>query len=166
MPDFTDYFLVLSLVFIILLVLLWKSIYTIPPYKQGVVTRLGSYRGIINPGFNLVSPIGNVVQVDLRSQHVEVPRSVFNFPSGTIQSTAAVTYRVTDSAKAVFQVADVRTAIVESSRKAILDLTTGASPAASNPSDFQLAQTITERLTLDGERWGLMIESVVVQRSG
>ncbi|MGP8109776.1 MAG: SPFH domain-containing protein, partial [Thermoplasmata archaeon] len=74
MTDFTFIFIVGFLAVIILFVLLSRMIYTIQPYQQGVVTLLGSYKRIVNPGFNIVSPLAVVLKIDLRTQVLEIPR--------------------------------------------------------------------------------------------
>jgi len=73
MIDLTPFIVTGALLFLVFLVLLWRSLYNIAPFQQGVVTIVGSYKGILNPGFNVVSPIAHVVYVDWRSQHLAIP---------------------------------------------------------------------------------------------
>ncbi|MGI0154974.1 MAG: SPFH domain-containing protein, partial [Thermoplasmata archaeon] len=72
--DYTTVIVGIVLAFIVILVILTRMIYTIQPYQQGIVTLLGSYKRMINPGFNLVSPLAQVLKIDLRTQVLEVPR--------------------------------------------------------------------------------------------
>ncbi|MGA8537390.1 MAG: SPFH domain-containing protein, partial [Thermoplasmata archaeon] len=111
--DYTIYIVASVLIFIVFLVLLWRSIYTINPYQQGIVTRLGSYKGIINPGFNLVSPISKVVPIDLRTQVLEVPRQEVITKDNSPTNVDAIIYiKVVDPPKAIFQVQDYHIATV------------------------------------------------------
>ena len=48
--------------------LLSHMICSIQPYEAGVVSVFGTYRGLLQPGFNLVSPIAFVRRVDLRTK--------------------------------------------------------------------------------------------------
>jgi regulator of protease activity HflC (stomatin/prohibitin superfamily) len=111
--DYTIYIVATVLIFVVFLVLLWRSIYTINPYQQGIVTRLGSYKGIINPGFNLVSPISKVVPIDLRTQVLEVPRQEVITKDNSPTNVDAIIYiKVVDPPKAIFQVQDYHIATV------------------------------------------------------
>ena len=111
--DYTVYIVAAVLIFLVFLVLLWRSIYTINPYQQGIVTRLGSYRGIINPGFNMVSPISKVVPIDLRTQVLEVPRQEVITKDNSPTNVDAIIYiKVVDPPKAIFQVQDYHVATV------------------------------------------------------
>jgi regulator of protease activity HflC (stomatin/prohibitin superfamily) len=111
--DYTVYLVAAVFGFIVILVLLWRSIYTINPYQQGIVTRLGSYKGIINPGFNIVSPISKVVPIDLRTQVLEVPRQEVITKDNSPTNVDAIIYiKVVDPPKAIFQVQDYHIATV------------------------------------------------------
>jgi len=85
-------------------------------------------------------------------------------PSGTIRLSAEITYRVTDSAKSIFQIADLKTGLIDSARQAVIDFAGSGLAASVGPNDFQLAQAVTGRLGRDGVPWGVKIESVAVQR--
>ncbi|EQD28316.1 Band 7 protein, partial [mine drainage metagenome] len=66
--DYTGLIVGVVIALFVLLVLLARMIYTIQPYQQGIVTLLGSYKRIINPGFNIISPLATVLKIDLRTQ--------------------------------------------------------------------------------------------------
>ncbi len=92
---------------IILLILLYRSIYTIQPYENGLVTLLGSYKKMIDPGFNLVSPLSTVMKIDLRTQVLEVPRQEVITKDNSPTNVDAIIYiKVVDAPKAIFQVQD------------------------------------------------------------
>ncbi len=111
MVDYTLIFVVLVLGLIVLLVLLTRMIYTIQPYQQGIVTLLGSYKRMINPGFNLVSPLSVVLKLDLRTQVLEVPRQEVITKDNSPTNVDAIIYiKVVDAPKAIFQVQDYRVA--------------------------------------------------------
>ncbi len=113
MADYTVVIVTAILVFIILLVVLTRMIYTIQPYQQGIVTRLGSYRRIINPGFNVVSPLSIVLKIDLRTQVLEVPRQEVITKDNSLTNVDAIIYiKVVDAPKAIFQVQDYHVATV------------------------------------------------------
>ena len=113
MADYTILIVAAVLSFIVLLVILTRMIYTIQPYQQGIVTRLGSYRRIINPGFNVVSPLSVVLKIDLRTQVLEVPRQEVITKDNSPTNVDAIIYiKVVDAPKAIFQVQDYHVATV------------------------------------------------------
>ncbi|MCI4365521.1 MAG: SPFH/Band 7/PHB domain protein [Thermoplasmata archaeon] len=111
--DLTGYYVLGALAIVVLLVLIARAIHTISPYQQGIVTVLGKYRGIINPGFNLISPIAKVVIMDLRTQVLEVPRQEVITKDNSPTNVDAIIYiKVVDPPKAIFQVQDYHIATV------------------------------------------------------
>jgi regulator of protease activity HflC (stomatin/prohibitin superfamily) len=113
MADYTLVIVGIVLAFIVILVLLTRMIYTIQPYQQGIVTLLGSYKRMINPGFNLVSPLAVVLKIDLRTQVLEVPRQEVITKDNSPTNVDAIIYiKVVDAPKAIFQVQDYHVATV------------------------------------------------------
>ena len=113
MPDYTLAILGVILGAILLLVLLNRMIYTVQPYQQGIVTLLGSYKRMINPGFNMVSPLSRVLKIDLRTQVREVPRQEVITKDNSPTNVDAIIYiKVVDAPKAIFQVQDFHVATV------------------------------------------------------
>jgi regulator of protease activity HflC (stomatin/prohibitin superfamily) len=111
--DYTGVFVGIVLAFIILLVLLTRMIYTVNPYQQGIVILLGSYKRLINPGFNIVSPLATVQKIDLRTQVLEVPRQEVITKDNSPTNVDAIIYiKVVDAPKAIFQVQDYHVATV------------------------------------------------------
>ena len=111
--DYTGVIVGVVLAFIVILVLLTRMIYTIQPYQQGIVTLLGSYKRIINPGFNIVSPLSQVLKIDLRTQVLEVPRQEVITKDNSPTNVDAIIYiKVVDAPKAIFQVQDYHIATV------------------------------------------------------
>ena len=98
---------------ILIIIILSRVIYTILPYQQGIVTRLGSFRGLVNPGINYVSPIATVRKVDLRTQVLEVPRQEVITKDNSPTNVDAIIYiKVVDAAKSIFEVQDYHVATV------------------------------------------------------
>ena len=111
--DYTGVYALVVLVAVIILVLFARMIYTISPYQQGIVVLLGSYKRLINPGFNLVSPLATVMKIDLRTQVLEVPRQEVITKDNSPTNVDAIIYiKVVDAPKAIFQVQDYHVATV------------------------------------------------------
>ena len=98
---------------IIFLALLAHTTYSIQPYETALVTVFVSYRGYLQSGFNMVSPVARVVRVDLRTQVLEVPRQEVITKDNSPTNVDAIIYiKVVDGMSAVFRVQDYHVATV------------------------------------------------------
>jgi regulator of protease activity HflC (stomatin/prohibitin superfamily) len=156
-------FLVL-VILIVVLFLLYKAIYTIDPYQQGIVTVLGRFRGIINPGFNRVSPIAKVIKVDLRTQVLEIPRQEVITKDNSPTNVDAIIYiKVVDSPKAFFQVQDYHVATVALAQTTLRSVI----------GDMELDEILYNRERINTrlrdildeatDRWGVRVEAVEIK---
>jgi regulator of protease activity HflC (stomatin/prohibitin superfamily) len=111
--DLTGYYVLAAFLVVIALILLWRSMYQISPYQLGVVTVLGSYKGIKKSGLAFVSPIARVILIDLRTQVLEVPRQEVITKDNSPTNVDAIIYiKVVDPSKSIFEVQDYHIATV------------------------------------------------------
>jgi regulator of protease activity HflC (stomatin/prohibitin superfamily) len=164
MADYTLIFVIGLIAFITLLVLLTRMIYTIQPYQQGVVTLLGSYKRIVNPGFNLVSPLAVVLKIDLRTQVLEVPRQEVITKDNSPTNVDAIIYiKVVDAPKAIFQVQDYHVATVALAQTTLRSVI----------GDMELDEILYNRERINTrlrdildeatDRWGVRVEAVEIK---
>src|SRR5579859_1109004 len=105
--DPTELALLVIVLAVILLLIATRGIWTIQPYQQGIVTLLGSYKRMINPGFHWINPIARVLKIDLRTQVLEIPRQEVITKDNSPTNVDAIIYiKVVDAPKAIFQVQD------------------------------------------------------------
>ncbi|MGP8074715.1 MAG: SPFH domain-containing protein [Thermoplasmata archaeon] len=164
MTDFTFIFIVGFLAVIILFVLLSRMIYTIQPYQQGVVTLLGSYKRIVNPGFNIVSPLAVVLKIDLRTQVLEIPRQEVITKDNSPTNVDAIIYiKVVDPPKAIFQVQDYHLATIFLAQTTLRSII----------GDMELDEILYNRERINTrlrdildeatDRWGIRVEAVEIK---
>jgi len=150
--------------FIIVLILLSRAIYTVQPYQQGVVTLLGSYKRIINPGLNWVSPIASVLKIDLRTQVLEVPRQEVITKDNSPTNVDAIIYiKVVDAPKAIFQVQNFQLATVALAQTTLRSVI----------GDMELDEILYNRERINTrlrdildeatDRWGVRVEAVEIK---
>ncbi len=151
-------------VVVILLILLQRMLYTIQPYQQGVVTRLGSYVRTLNPGFQVVSPLAVILKVDLRTQVLEVPRQEVITKDNSPTNVDAIIYiKVVDSPKALFQVQDYHVATVALAQTTLRSVI----------GDMELDEILYNRERINTrlrdildeatDRWGVRVEAVDIK---
>jgi len=95
--------------FVIPLFLLPPMVRIIKEYERGILYRLGRMRGILEPGLNLVFPLGIdlVRKVDMRTFTIDVPKQeVITKDNVPVLVDAVVYFNVFDPALAINQVAD------------------------------------------------------------
>ncbi len=155
----------LAIVLIIaFLVFLARSIYTIRPYQQGVMTYRGKYMRVLNPGFNVVSPIAQVVLVDRRTQVLEVPRQeVITKDNSPANVGAVIRIKVVDAPRAIFQVQDFRVATVALAQTTLRSVI----------GDTELDEVLHDRERINTrlrdilgqatDRWGVRVEAVEIK---
>ncbi len=164
MTDVVAIVFIVFVVLVILIVYLSRALYQILPYQQGVVTRLGSYQRTINPGLNRISPIAQVLKVDLRTQVLEVPRQEVITKDNSPTNVDAIIYiKVVDSPKALFQVQDYHVATVALAQTTLRSVI----------GDMELDEVLYNRerintrlrdiLDESTDRWGVRVEAVEIK---
>jgi regulator of protease activity HflC (stomatin/prohibitin superfamily) len=158
----------ISLIIVIIafvgIILLLKAVYFILPYQQGVVTRFGSYRGVINPGLNRIHPLSSVVRVDLRTQVLEVPRQEVITKDNSPTNVDAIIYiKVVDAPKSIFQVQDYHVATVALAQTTLRSVI----------GDMELDEVLYNRERINTrlrdildeatDRWGVRVEAVEIK---
>jgi regulator of protease activity HflC (stomatin/prohibitin superfamily) len=162
--DYTGVIVGVVLAFIVILVILTRMIYTIQPYQQGIVTLLGSYKRMINPGFNLVSPLAQVLKIDLRTQVLEVPRQEVITKDNSPTNVDAIIYiKVVDAPKAIFQVQNYHVATVALAQTTLRSII----------GDMELDEVLYNRerintrlrdiLDESTDKWGVRVDAVEIK---
>jgi regulator of protease activity HflC (stomatin/prohibitin superfamily) len=135
-------------------------------YQRGVLFRFGKFKGIRQPGLNLILPwIDKLVKVDLRTRTVILnPQEVITRDNVTVHVDAVVYFNVVNPEHAVIQVEEYALATEQ------LALTTLRSVLGQSDLDELLAHRdrINERLRdiIDEhteEPWGVMVTLVEVR---
>jgi regulator of protease activity HflC (stomatin/prohibitin superfamily) len=162
--DYTFVIVGIVLAFVIVLVLLTRMIYTIQPYQQGIVTLLGSYKRMINPGFNLVSPLASVLKIDLRTQVLEVPRQEVITKDNSPTNVDAIIYiKVVDAPKAIFQVQNYQVATLALAQTTLRSII----------GDMELDEILYNRERINArlrdildeatDKWGVRVDAVEIK---
>ncbi|MFQ5556321.1 MAG: SPFH domain-containing protein [Acidimicrobiales bacterium] len=136
------------------------------PYQQGLVERLGRYKTTKQPGFNLILPFIETMQlVDMREQVVDVPpQEVITKDNVVVSVDAVVYYEATDPQRLVYNVADFFLAITKLAQTNLRNLI----------GDLELDRALTSRDTINTQlrdvlddatdKWGVKVVRVEIQR--
>jgi regulator of protease activity HflC (stomatin/prohibitin superfamily) len=108
--------IVLSIILILIFALafLARAIVIIKPYEEGIYIFMGTFKRVLKPGLNFVSPVfREIIIVDERVQTLDVPRQEVITKDNSPTNVDAVIYiKVVDPKKAVFQVQNYKVATV------------------------------------------------------
>lgn len=151
---------------VVLITVLVKAVKIVRPFQQGLVERLGRYKTTKQPGFNLILPFIERIQlIDMREQVVDVPpQEVITMDNVVVSVDAVVYYEATDPQRLVYNVADFFTAITKLAQTNLRNLIGG----------LQLDKALTSRDTINlqlrevlddaTDKWGVRVVRVEIQR--
>jgi regulator of protease activity HflC (stomatin/prohibitin superfamily) len=156
--------LLIIILVVAILIVLQRMVYTIQPYQQAVVTVLGQFKKVLNPGFNRVNPIAVVTKVDLRTQVLEVPRQEVITKDNSPTNVDAIIYiKVVDAPKSIFQVQDYHIATVALAQTTLRSVI----------GDMELDEILYNRERINTrlrdildeatDRWGVRVEAVEIK---
>jgi regulator of protease activity HflC (stomatin/prohibitin superfamily) len=160
------YLILTALLFLLLLALIVTAVKIVRPYQRGLVERLGRYQTTKDPGFNLIIPFIETIQlIDMREQVVDVPpQEVITEDNVVVSVDAVVYYEATDPKRLVYNVADFYTAIIKLAQTNLRNLI----------GDLELDRALTSRDTINArlrdvlddatDKWGVRVVRVEIQR--
>lgn len=101
------------------------SIKIIFEYERGVLFFLGNYKGVVNPGFNMILPgVETLVKVSMRIQVADVPpQEIISKDNVPLNVNAVAYYKVRDPEQAILNVESYRNAtfqIAQTTLRAII----------------------------------------------
>lgn len=156
----------IAAVAVVLIAVLVKAVKIVRPFQRGLVERLGRYKTTKQPGFNLIVPFMERIQlIDMREQVVDVPpQEVITMDNVVVSVDAVVYYEATDPQRLVYNVADFFTAITKLAQTNLRNLIGG----------LQLDKALTSRDTINiqlrevlddaTDKWGVRVVRVEIQR--
>ena len=158
--------IVIAAIALVGLAVLVSAVKIVRPFQRGLVERLGRYKTTKQPGFNLILPFIETIQlIDMREQVVDVPpQEVITADNVVVSVDAVVYYEATDPQRLVYNVADFLTAITKLAQTNLRNLI----------GDLELDHALTSRDTINAQlrevlddatdKWGVRVVRVEIQR--
>ncbi len=156
----------IAAVAVVVIVVLVRAVKIVRPFQQGLVERLGRYKTTKQPGFNLILPFIETIQlIDMREQVVDVPpQEVITKDNVVVSVDAVVYYEATDPQRLVYNVADFFTAITKLAqtnlRNLIGDLELDRALTSRDTINMQLREVLDDAT----DKWGVRVVRVEIQR--
>jgi len=158
--------IIAALLVVLVIIFLFMAVKIVRPYQRGLVERLGRYRTTKDPGFNIIVPFIETIElIDMREQVVDVPpQEVITEDNVVVSVDAVVYYEATDPKRLVYNVADFYTAIIKLAQTNLRNLI----------GDLELDRALTSRDTINTrlrevldeatDKWGVRVVRVEIQR--
>lgn len=157
---------VLIALFIIILIIAYKSIKIVNQSEIYIIERLGKFHKIANAGITIIVPFIDKVRavVSLKQQTIDiVPQAVITKDNATITIDTVVFFKITDPIKAVYEIQNLKKGIEYIAITTIRDIV----GKMDLDNTFSSRDNINERLriVLDEvtDRWGCKIERVEIK---
>ena len=163
--DASMFLMLLLILVVVTIVILSTTIIQVEQYEEGVALRLGKFYAILYPGWNFVVPLITVVfKIDLRIQVLDVPRQeVITKDNSPTMVDAVVYYRVADAKKAVLNVANFRSAIVNMSQTTLRGMVGDMELDEIFSKRDHINQILTNKLDVETDAWGIKVDNVEIR---
>jgi regulator of protease activity HflC (stomatin/prohibitin superfamily) len=155
-----------SIIAVIGVVALLKSLRIINQYEKGVILRLGKYQSTADPGITFLMPfIDSMIKVDMRERVINVmPQEVITQDNVSVVVDAVIYYKVTDPVKAEFEIEDfdlAATTLAQANLRNIIgDKTLDQTLTARDVINVNLRDVLDEAT----DNWGVKVTRVEVQK--
>jgi regulator of protease activity HflC (stomatin/prohibitin superfamily) len=134
-------------------------------YERGVVFTLGKYKGIREPGLNIIVPIFQTMRrVDMRIKTADVPRQeVMTKDNIPMLVNAVVYFKVVDPEKAIIEIEDYIYAIRQYTQAALRDVIGNSEMDMVLTERENVAESIKAIVDSETNGWGIDVESIKIQ---
>ncbi len=155
---------IIFIIVILLVIFLSLSARIIKPWEKGIYVFLGTFRGVLNPGFHIVWPFAQIYRIDMRTQTWDVPKQEVitkdNSPTGV---DAVIYIKVVDAKKAFFEVQDYRLATINLARTTLRSVIGNMNLDEILYNRERINTHLRDILDEATDKWGVKVEAVEIK---
>jgi regulator of protease activity HflC (stomatin/prohibitin superfamily) len=163
----SDISLIIGLVFLLIVVLVFVglSFRIVKEWQRAVVLRLGRVLGVKGPGIIFLIPfVDRPVVVDLRINNVDIPpQTMITKDNVTLSIDAVVYYKVIDTIKAVANISNYNSAVINIAQTSLRDIIGQMSLDEVLSEREAINKKLQEILDSYTEGWGVKVTAVTVR---
>jgi regulator of protease activity HflC (stomatin/prohibitin superfamily) len=166
MPEFITFGSCFFLgLFILIGLLILRSIRLLYEYERGVIFTLGRYGGTRQPGITLVFPIvQSMRKVDMRLKTAEIPRQeVMSKDNIPLLINAVVYFKVIDPQAVIIEIEDHIFAVQQYTQAALRDVIGNEEMDTVLTEREAIAENIKKIVDAETTGWGVDVESIKIQ---
>lgn len=151
--------------FILIGLLILRSIRLLYEYERGVIFTLGRYTGTRQPGLTLVFPIlQSMRKVDMRLKTAEIPRQeVMTKDNIPLLINAVVYFKVIDPQAVIIEIEDHIFAVQQYTQAALRDVIGNEEMDTVLTEREAIAENIKKIVDAETTGWGVDVESIKIQ---
>jgi regulator of protease activity HflC (stomatin/prohibitin superfamily) len=166
MPDFLTFGSCFFFgLFILVALLILRSVRLLYEYERGVIFTLGRYGGTRQPGLTLVFPIlQSMRKVDMRLKTAEIPRQeVMSKDNIPLLINAVVYFKVIDPQAVIIEIEDHIFAVQQYTQAALRDVIGNEEMDTVLTEREAIADNIKKIVDAETTGWGVDVESIKIQ---
>lgn len=154
--------LFLSILVIVLIITLLRSIRQINEYERGVLFRFGKFKKILNPGWRIILPvIDTMKKVDIRTKAVDVPeQDAITKDNVSIRINAVLYYKIFDASKAIIAVENYKYAVAQLAQTTMRNAVGAISLDELLAERDKISEEICKIVDEATDPWGVKVENV------
>ncbi|USZ67044.1 SPFH/Band 7/PHB domain protein [Halorussus salilacus] len=145
--------------------LLSSAVEIVGAYEKRALTVFGEYRGLLQPGLNVVPPLVSATHTfDMRTQTLDVPpQEAITRDNSPVTADAVIFVRVMDAEKAYLEVEDYRDAVANLAQTTLRAVVGDMDLDDTLRQRAEINARIHEELDPQTDQWGVRVEAVEVQ---
>ena len=166
MPDFLTFGSCFFFgLFVLVALLILRSVRLLYEYERGVIFTLGRYGGTRQPGLTLVFPIvQSMRKVDMRLKTAEIPRQeVMSKDNIPLLINAVVYFKVIDPQAVIIEIEDHIFAVQQYTQAALRDVIGNEEMDTVLTEREAIADNIKKIVDAETTGWGVDVESIKIQ---
>lgn len=150
------------IIVIVLFLFLLASLKQVNEYDRGVVYTMGRFSGVIDPGWRIVIPVFQRLQiVDMRTKVVDVPKQeTITKDNVSCKMNAVIYYKVRDAAKTINEVEDVYYAVSQLAQTTMRRIAGEVELDELLSNRDKIAADILKIIDKMSDPWGIDVEAV------
>jgi regulator of protease activity HflC (stomatin/prohibitin superfamily) len=154
-----------TIIVIIALILVLKSIVIVNQYERGIILTLGTYSYTLGPGLKLVVPVfQRVIKVDIRINTLDIPKQeIITRDNVAVSINAVVYFQVTRPEDAILKVKDFNYAVSQYAQTALRDVIGGIELDSLLSDRQKISDEIKTIVDAETAEWGLDVTSIKLQ---
>ena len=151
-------FVILGIIVFVIL----GSIKQIDQYERGIKFHRGKFKGLMNPGWNVVLPIfESYRKVDIRTKAVDVPeQDAITKDNVSVRINAVIYYKIFDAGKAILEVENFYYAVSQLAQTTMRNAVGEVSLDELLSEREKISTKICEIIDKATDPWGIKVENV------